>query len=179
MTYGWYEGDFEMFGIEPLGHDVRYGYMSEWIEVVRKFWTTEGEFDHDGKYFHVKRGFSEPKPIQKPYPPFVIGGGGEELTLRIVARYADIWNFAGGDIDTFRHKNDVLDRHCAAVGRDPADVVRSVQMRVNYDDVEATRDEAGAFIEAGAGHVILMLSPPYPERIVHRLVDAVVEPLRE
>ena len=60
-----------------------------------------------------------PKPIQQPHPPIVIGGSGEQLTLRVVARYADVWNASGADVETFRHKLRVLHDHCAAVGRDP------------------------------------------------------------
>ncbi len=58
--------------------------------------------------------------MQKPYPPIIIGGGGEKLTLRIVAQYADIWNFDGSDIEAYVRKNAILDEYCRALGRDPA-----------------------------------------------------------
>jgi alkanesulfonate monooxygenase SsuD/methylene tetrahydromethanopterin reductase-like flavin-dependent oxidoreductase (luciferase family) len=116
----------------------------------------------------------EPKPIQKPYPPIVIGGSGEQLTLRVVARYADIWNFTGTDVETFQHKVRVLHEHCAAVGRDPEQIELSVQARVNYDDLAATVATLQPLVEAGATHLILMLSYPYPESIVARLANEVV-----
>jgi hypothetical protein len=73
----------------------------------------------------------------------------------------------------------VIDRHCAENGRDPAEIVRSVQLRVSYDEPGATREEAQAFVDAGARHVLLMLSPPYPEGIVRRLVEEIVEPVQK
>jgi len=112
--------------------------------------------------------------IQKPYPPFVIGGGGEQLTLRVVARYADVWNFRGADVESFRHKVRVLHEHCAAVGRDPGQIVLSVQTRVNYDDLAATVATLQPLVEAGATHLVLMLNYPYRDGIVERLADEVV-----
>ena len=94
--------------------------------------------DFDGRYYQLNQARLEPKPIQKPYPPIVIGGSGEQLTLRVVARYASIWNFTGSDVETFRHKVRVLHEHCAGVGRDPEQIELSVQVRVNYDDLPAT-----------------------------------------
>jgi alkanesulfonate monooxygenase SsuD/methylene tetrahydromethanopterin reductase-like flavin-dependent oxidoreductase (luciferase family) len=90
----------------------------------------------EGKYFKVKDAILEPKPVQKPHPPIMIGGGGEQLTLRAVARHADACN-VGGSPDQVRHKYEVLKRHCEAEGR-------------NYDEIERTsvisfviaRDEA-------------------------------------
>jgi alkanesulfonate monooxygenase SsuD/methylene tetrahydromethanopterin reductase-like flavin-dependent oxidoreductase (luciferase family) len=60
--------------------------------------------DFDGRYYQLTQARCEPKPIQKPYPPFVIGGSGEQLTLRVAAQYADIWNITGPDVETFKHK---------------------------------------------------------------------------
>lgn len=96
----------------------------------------------------------------------------------MVAREADIWNFAGGPVEEFRPKNAVLDGHCAAVGRDPASILRSAQTVVDPDDLAATRDALRPFIEAGAAHLVLGLRAPYPEGIARRLADEVIEPLR-
>jgi alkanesulfonate monooxygenase SsuD/methylene tetrahydromethanopterin reductase-like flavin-dependent oxidoreductase (luciferase family) len=108
----------------------------------------------------------------------VIGGSGEQLTLRVVAKYANIWNFVGGDIDTFRHKNEVLNGHCAAIGRDPKTIERSIQQRVNYNNLSETRDSIRPYIGEGATHIILNLTAPYPENIVHRLAEEIVAPLQ-
>ena len=109
----------------------------------------------------------------------MIGGGGEKKTLRVVAQYADIWNYVGGPIDNFLHKCEVLAEHCAAVGRDPSTIERSVQLFTDVQNPENTRDLARSFIEAGATHLILGLRPPYPEGVVHKLAEKVVEPLLE
>ncbi|MFN8567235.1 MAG: LLM class flavin-dependent oxidoreductase [Kouleothrix sp.] len=122
----------------------------------------------------LKQARCEPKPIQKPYPPFVIGGAGEQLTLRVVARYADVWNSMPANVDEFRHKQHILHEHCAAVGRDPAEIECSVQTRINYDDLPATVATLQPLVDAGATHLVLMLNYPYPDGIVARLAGEVV-----
>ena len=122
----------------------------------------------------LKQARCEPKPIQKPYPPFVIGGVGEQLTLRVVARYADVWNSMPANVDEFRHKQHILHEHCAAMGRDPAEIECSVQTRINYDDLPATVATLQPLVDAGATHLVLMLNYPYPDGIVARLAGEVV-----
>jgi alkanesulfonate monooxygenase SsuD/methylene tetrahydromethanopterin reductase-like flavin-dependent oxidoreductase (luciferase family) len=116
--------------------------------------------------------------VQKPYPPFVIGGGGEQLTLRIVARYADVWNFAGGPIENFLHKVEILHEHCTKIGRDPGEIELSVQLPVNYDDLDETIANVQRFVDAGATHLILNLRYPYPAGIAQRLATEVVPRVR-
>src|SRR5205085_228478 len=82
-----------------------------------KMWTEPRTTFH-GRYFHVEDAILEPKPVQKPRPPVLIAGAGEQLTLRAVARLADACNFVDGDIAGLRHKLAVLRGHCDAVGRD-------------------------------------------------------------
>lgn len=173
---GWNEIEHTAYGIPLYSPAERIGRLAEACELIRLMWT-ETAPDFDGKYYQLKKAYCEPKPIQKPYPPFVIGGGGEKLTLRVVARYANIWNFAGGTVEDFRHKNAILDDHCAAIGRDPATIERSIQFLINPDDLRASRDALQSFIEAGATHLILNLRAPYPEGIVHMLAEEIAEPL--
>jgi alkanesulfonate monooxygenase SsuD/methylene tetrahydromethanopterin reductase-like flavin-dependent oxidoreductase (luciferase family) len=77
-----------------------------------------------GKHYTVDEVIGMPKPVQQPHPPIMIGGGGEKVLLRLVAQYADRWNF-GGSVEEFRHKTAILERHCQAVGRDPGAIERS------------------------------------------------------
>ena len=170
---GWNEYEHQSMGIPLYQPGERIRRLGEACEITRRLWT-QHLTDFDGRYYQLKQARCEPKPIQKPHPPFVIGGGGEQLTLRIVARYADVWNFTGADVESFRHKVHVLHEHCAAVGRDPGQIELSVQTRVNYDDLSATVATLQPFVEAGATHLVLMLSYPYPEGIVARLADEVV-----
>jgi F420-dependent oxidoreductase-like protein len=173
---GWNEIEHSAYGIPLYAPAERIGRLAEACEVIRRMWT-ETAPDFNGRYYQLKDAYCEPKPIQKPYPPFVIGGSGERLTLRVVAQYANIWNFAGGSTEDFRHKNEILDSHCTAIGRDPATIERSVQLLINPKDLSETRDTVRSFIEAGATHLILNLRAPYPEGIVHRLAEEVAEPL--
>ncbi|HEX9413571.1 MAG TPA: LLM class F420-dependent oxidoreductase [Ktedonobacterales bacterium] len=173
---GWYELEHDAYGIPLYAPGERIRRLGEACEVIRRLWT-EPVADFDGTYYQLKAARCEPKPVQKPYPPFVIGGSGEQLTLKVVAQYADIWNFAGGPVDLFIHKSQVLDGHCAAIGRDPASIQRSVQQFVDPADVGAAREALRGYIEAGATHLILNLRWPYPEDIVRRIADEVASPL--
>ncbi|HZR40881.1 MAG TPA: LLM class F420-dependent oxidoreductase [Ktedonobacteraceae bacterium] len=173
---GWNELEHTAYGIPLYKPGERLRRLEEACEVIRLMWT-ETAPDFNGRYYQLKGARCEPKPIQKPYPPFVIGGGGEQLTLLITAKYADIWNFAGGTPEVFQHKNKVLDEHCAAIGRDPATIARSIQPVVTPNDLNATRELVQSYITAGANHIVLNLRYPYPEGIVHRLAEEVIEPL--
>lgn len=170
---GWNVYEHESMGIPLYKPGERIRRLDEACEVIKLLFT-QHLTTFDGRYYHLTEARCAPKPVQKPSPPFVIGGGGEQLTLRVVARHADVWNFAGGDVATFRRKVQVLHEHCAAIGRDPAQIELSVQSRVNYDDVPATADALRPFIEAGAAHIVLTLAYPYPEGIVTRLAEDVV-----
>jgi F420-dependent oxidoreductase-like protein len=174
---GWNEREHSAYGIPLYAPGERIRRFGEACEVIRLMWTEQAP-DFQGKYYQLKEAYCEPKPVQKPYPPFVIGGSGEQLTLRIVAKYASIWNFAGGTPEDFKHKNAVLDQHCASIGRDPQDIWRSVQPVVNPQDWEATRASVRSYIDAGANHIVLNLRAPYPQHIAQSLVREVIEPLQ-
>lgn len=174
---GWNETEHTSYGIPlyPPGERIRR--FGEACEVIKRMWT-ETAPTFEGKYYQIHNAYCEPKPVQKPYPPFVIGGSGEKLTLRIVAQYADIWNCVGENVENFKQKSAILDTHCVAVGRDPQAIQRSVQLYMNPDDLASSRKLVHDFIEAGATHVILNLRYPYPDRIVHRLDEEIVQPLK-
>ncbi len=147
--------------------------------MIKRLWT-EPRVTFEGNYYHLHEAPCEPKPQQKPHPPFVIGGSGERLTLRVVARYASIWNYNGSDVDEFRRKQAVLDAHCAAIGRNPQEIERSIQFPVDLaHPLAALRSTVRTFIKSGATHLILNLRPPYPSGIITRLAEEVVLPLQE
>jgi F420-dependent oxidoreductase-like protein len=174
---GWNEEESSAYDIPLYAPGERIRRLGEACEVFRRLWT-ETVATFDGRYYQLTDARCEPKPIQKPYPPFVIGGGGEQLTLRVVAQYADIWNLPGVPVDEYRHKSTVLDQHCAAIGRDPATIEHSIHVEVDPADLAGTQASARAYIEAGVTHIILILRYPYPEGIVRRLADEVAEPLQ-
>ncbi len=170
---GWNEYEHTSMGIPLYAPGERIRRFGEACEIIKRLFTQELT-DFDGRYYQLKEARCEPKPVQKPTPPFVIGGGGEKLTLRIVATYADVWNFAGGSVEEFTRKVAILHQHCAEVGRDPAKIELSVQLPVNYDDLTSTTETTQRFVDAGATHLILNLRYPYPARIVTRLADEVI-----
>jgi probable F420-dependent oxidoreductase len=105
----------------------------------------------------------QPRPMGRL--PILIGGNGERRTLRLVAQHADMWN-GYGDADTIRAKNDVIDRWCAELGRDPREIERTVWIE------RAEPDLMRSLVDAGADHLILGLRAPYDLREVERLVAA-------
>lgn len=173
---GWNEMECNMYGIPLYAPGERIRRLGEACEVIKLLWT-EPRANFEGKYYQLRDALCEPKPVQKPYPPFVIGGSGEQLTLRVVAKYADIWNFVGGSVETFQHKNEVLNGYCKEIGRDPQTIQRSIQTRMNYNNLSESIEQMRPYISEGATHIILNLMAPYPENIVHRLVKEVVKPL--
>jgi alkanesulfonate monooxygenase SsuD/methylene tetrahydromethanopterin reductase-like flavin-dependent oxidoreductase (luciferase family) len=150
--------------------------LGEACEVITRMWT-EAAPNFQGQYYQIKDVYCEPKPLQRPYPPITIGGSGDHL-LRVVAQYASNWNFLGSDVATYQERSAVLARLCAVIGRDPERIARSVQVRVTYDDLGAVRNRLRAYAQAGITKLLLSLWSPYPENIVHRLDEEVVQPLQ-
>ncbi len=113
---GWYEQEYEAYGYEFPSPAKRIQILEETVEIVTKMWT-EPDASFEGRHFRIDGAQCDPKPIQQPRPEVLIGGGGEQLTLRVVARLADASNF-GGKPHEFAHKCEVLQGHCRDVGRD-------------------------------------------------------------
>ena len=118
---GYFETEYRQYGWEfPARPAVRIRQMEEAVRLILAMWTEKRTTFH-GRYFHVEDAILEPKPVQKPRPPVLIAGGGEQLTLRAVARFADACNI-GGDPDMVRHKLSVLRGHCDGARRDYATI---------------------------------------------------------
>ncbi|MDQ3543260.1 MAG: LLM class F420-dependent oxidoreductase [Actinomycetota bacterium] len=113
---GWYENEYRSYGYEFPKPAQRIRMLEETVEIVKRMWT-EPTATFKGEHYEVSRAYCDPKPLQQPHPPVLIGGGGEQLTLRVVAKHANCSNF-GGNPDQFAHKVEVLKSHCASVGRD-------------------------------------------------------------
>jgi F420-dependent oxidoreductase-like protein len=117
---GWYEGEFQAYGYDFPSAGTRIAMLEDCVEIVKRMWT-EPDATYTGTHFSVAGAQCDPKPLQSPHPPIWIGGGGERKTLRVVAKHATHSNF-GGKPEEWAHKRDVLLDHCAAVGRDPAEI---------------------------------------------------------
>ncbi|MGW3564790.1 LLM class flavin-dependent oxidoreductase [Streptomyces sp. NPDC000941] len=156
-------------------HDTAHavGSLAEACTVIRRLWTEEEPFDFDGSYHQLTGAFGNPKPVQRPHPPILIGGRAAS-TLRVVAEHADMWNIPGGDIDDVVKRSALLDRYCAEIGRDPASITRSIHLSVSYDRPGATRDAIDEAIDAGFGHIVLGLSTPYPVDVARWVADELI-----
>jgi len=204
----WFQGEHEALGIPfpPVAERIKR--LGEACEVIRRMWT-EDAATFDGQYYQLKEAYCNPKPVQKPHPPILIGGGGEQLTLKMVARYADAWN-AFGAPDVLRHKIEVLEGHCRAIGRDPQTIEKSVNVppvlskdaskldamladmasrrAMTLDEAKAgmlwgSPDQAIKKIEAyrdmGVTHIILSLRAPYDASQLELFAREVIPAVRQ
>jgi alkanesulfonate monooxygenase SsuD/methylene tetrahydromethanopterin reductase-like flavin-dependent oxidoreductase (luciferase family) len=169
----WARREYEAHGLpyHDFGHSV--GSLAEACTVIRRLWTEAEPFDFDGTYLHLTGAFCNPKPVQRPHPPILIGGR-STATLRVVAEHADLWNVPGGDIDDAVRRGALLDRFCAEIGRDPASITRSVVLPVSYDHPGNTRDAIAEAVDAGFGHIVLSLPAPYPENVARWVTDKLI-----
>jgi F420-dependent oxidoreductase-like protein len=127
---GWFQNEHDAFGIDFKTVPGRLAALDEALQIIRGMFTQEKTTLH-GRHYRVTDAMGEPKPVQKPYPPIMIGGIGEKVLLRIVATHADMWN-ATGDADFMAHKIDVIRRHGDAAGRDTERIEKTVMMPLCY-----------------------------------------------
>jgi F420-dependent oxidoreductase-like protein len=128
---GWQENEHVAYGIpfDTVGGRLRR--LEESVQILRSLFDNE-RTDFEGRYYTIRNAPLVPKPVQARLP-ILVGGGGEKVTMRIAAQYADEWN-TWGTPETLRRKRDILDRHCEEVGRDPATIRRSAQVLVAIGD---------------------------------------------
>ena len=168
---GWYDQEYRAYGYDYPSNADRIRMLRETVEIVRMMWS-EPEATYEGRHFSVQGAQCDPKPVQDPNPPVWIGGGGEQLTLRVVARHADYSNF-GGKPDEWTHKVDVLHRHCAEVGRDPDEITMTWSPEVFIRSTEQEILDAGTqsfwgepFESWRAGNLV-----GTPEQVCERLAE--------
>ncbi|MGY6019986.1 LLM class flavin-dependent oxidoreductase [Streptomyces spinosirectus] len=156
-------------------HDTAHavGSLAEACTVIRRLWTEAEPFDFQGEYVRLTGAFGNPKPVQRPHPPILIGGR-SSATLRVAAEHADLWNIPGGDIDDVVRRSALLDRYCAEIGRDPATITRSVHLAVDYDRAGPTRDAIAEAVGAGFRHIVLGLPSPYPAGVARWVADELI-----
>ncbi len=167
--------EYEAYGL-PY-HDAAYAVASlaEACTIIRRLWAEDQPFDFDGAYHHLTGAWCNPKPLQRPHPPVLIGGRSLP-TLRVAAEHADVWNMPGGDLGDAVRRSALLDRLCAEIGREPASITRSIILPASYDRPAATRDAIGGAIDAGFAHVVLGLPSPYPANVAQWVADELIGP---
>ena len=178
----WQRNEHDVYGIPFYTVGERLNRLEEACHVLRSLWTEERS-TFQGKYYQLADAPLFPKPIQQPYPELLIGGGGEKKTLRIAAQHADHWNVWGGP-QVLAHKGRILDQHCAALGRDPKEIVRSANMPMLITEshdakarvVDALRQRFGRS-EEEAQDTVLAGSIAEMQEKVGRLQEAGVDQL--
>ncbi|MGH7787362.1 MAG: TIGR03560 family F420-dependent LLM class oxidoreductase [Candidatus Binatia bacterium] len=124
---GWHEEEHRGYGYEFPATSVRIARMEEGLEIIKALWSGAPTTVH-GAHYRVENALCRPTPAQAPRPPITIGGGGERLLLRAVARHADIWNYFPIPLPDYERKRAALHRHCAELGRDPASIDQSLMV---------------------------------------------------
>jgi alkanesulfonate monooxygenase SsuD/methylene tetrahydromethanopterin reductase-like flavin-dependent oxidoreductase (luciferase family) len=196
----WFETEHQAFGID-FGTSVgdRLNRLDEAVDLMHGM-LRNGEATARGPFYHAQRVRNDPPPIQARLP-IAIGGGGEQKTLRTVARYADMWNVANVDPETAAHKVEVLRGHCEVIGRDPAEIELSVSLGpalIRDDRAEAERviatiqdhntdmerpvlhgspemlaERIRAYQAVGFTNVLYHLAAPYDEETLDRFIEEV------
>ena len=167
----WAAIEHSMYGIEGLDH--RVGRLSESLQIIKSLWTEE-RTNFDGRYYKMTDAIANPKPVQKPYPPIWIGASGE-TTIKLVARYADVWNTGSAEIDKGTEVIARLEDACGAVGRDPSEIRRSIQFAWDGRDRSRLLEQSARYLELGFTEQILMLDPPKATMLAGKLADALPE----
>ncbi len=160
---GWFEDEHGAYGLPLPPLRERFDRFDESLELIHLL-LTKDSVDFAGDYYTLKGAHGSPKPVQRPHPPFVIGGRGEKRTLRSAARWANQWNYprvAGEeDIADLSRKIEVLQHHCADLGRNPEEIEISVQLH-GAEDPARLAQLSDAVVGVGADHVIVYFSPPH------------------
>jgi len=165
---GWKEDEYIAYGYEFPSPKVRIEQLEEGIRIIKKMWT-EKETTFKGKHFEIDKAYCYPKP--DPLPPITIGGGGERLTLRVVARHADWWNIPNVSPQTYQHKLKVLEDHCKKQRRDQSEIVKTL---ANMVAIAKTEDKArdiadkSLFIQRGKEENCIIGNP---DMVVEKLME--------
>ncbi|WP_067992189.1 LLM class flavin-dependent oxidoreductase [Nocardia pseudobrasiliensis] len=171
--------EYKAYGIEPRPWTEAVADFAESCEIIRRLWTEE-VFDYTGRHHRLRAARCNPKPVQRPHPPFLVAGAGQ-ATLGLVADHADIWNVIGppvNPIEALRRHSTTLDELCIARGRDPREITRSAQIVITYDNPDSTRNTLRQLATAGFTHLVLSLPSPYPRDVAHWVADELIIPVR-
>jgi F420-dependent oxidoreductase-like protein len=157
----WYDREHLGLGVPFPSTSERFERLEETLQIVRQMWSDDNGA-YEGKHYQLAETFCVPPPVQQPYPPILIGGGGERKTLRLVAKYADACNLFGESPEVVRHKLDVLRGHCDDVGRDYDEIQKTMINGVDGADPVADPDAFVAQMAdyADLGIELITLMPP-------------------
>src|SRR3954468_2271931 len=191
---GWLQNEYDVYGMHYGTPGERLRMLSEYVQCVRGL-LTQQHTTFKGEFFTLTEAQCEPKPVQARLPIW-IGGGGEKVTLKIAAQYADGWNMPFIPPDQWAHKAAVLDAHCERLGRDPKEITKTVNVGMAFTEEELQRqfgpmsdwirpsvftgsvqqmvDHAAAFCSAGASTLILAMRAPFDREGLERFAADVM-----
>jgi F420-dependent oxidoreductase-like protein len=178
---GWYVPEHRMFGLEFPAPAELVARFAEAVEVVDGLLRRD-TFAYAGRHYQLDGARSLPRPIQQPRPPLVLGAHRRRM-LRIVARYADAWN-SFGTVEEMRERNAVLDEECAALGRDPRSIVRSLygwaamMPHDPWDSPSAFEEMVGRYQEAGVNEFLIDQPRPEQQHVLERVAGDLLPNLR-
>jgi F420-dependent oxidoreductase-like protein len=176
----WYEREHLALGVPYPPIAERFERLEEALQIALQMWSDdEGPFE--GKHYQLAETISQPRTVQLPHPPIVIGGSGERKTLRLVAQYADATNLIVPDPETAAHKLAVLRRHCDDLGRDYDEIEKTVQgSRMDpVSDPDAFLRLAEGFAALGVEHMQFGLPHPDPVGYVEKFAETVAPRLAQ
>jgi len=167
----WYEREHLGLGVPFPPVAERFERLEETLQICRQMWSDD-DGPYTGRHYRLAETICAPRPVRRPRPPVMIGGDGERKTLRLVARYADACNLFGAEPEEVAHKLEVLTRHCDDVGRDPADVTRTV---ISGSDPFGSDflPRMEAYARLGVEQVFVSAAGPDPAGWVTRLCEQV------
>ena len=167
---GWHEAEHRGYGIEFPSPGARVAMLDEALTVIRRLWT-EDSVTHSGRFFTLTDALCEPKPIQRPHPPIIVGGSKPKM-LRVIARHADEWNMPSHNGPAeWGEASMALDRACTEVGRNPGDVRRGVQLFLHPRKPEQVHQQLGLLPEyqrLGCEHAVLSFYQPPSAELLQR-----------
>jgi F420-dependent oxidoreductase-like protein len=166
---GWNQMECDAYGIDLPPLRERFDRFDEGVKAIVGL-LSDTTTNFEGRYVHLTEARCEPKPVQRPHPPITIGGRGRTRTLRTAARWAQQWNVLAQNVDDWRSLKETLVEHCKRLGRDPAGITCSVNVRLD-DGIEAAAEQAAAYRDAGVDLAIMNLP--------HRAEPGILAPLAE
>jgi F420-dependent oxidoreductase-like protein len=195
---GWFQQEHEAFGWEFPSVKERCDRLEEAVELIKLLFTADGPIDYNGQYYSLKKAYFSPPCTQKPHLPIMIGGNGEKRTLRTLARFGDIVNIdfnRPGSPEMFKHKMEVIERHCEEFGRDSSEIKKTVciPLRIVKDEKEAVQlrkrrgesflygsvsfiiERIQQYIDAGAEEIIfsgILSKPELFEQVKEEIISA-------
>jgi probable F420-dependent oxidoreductase len=172
---GWAALEHEMFGIGSPDHQV--GRLSEGLRLIKLLWTQERS-TFDGSYYHLREAVAHPKPVQRPHPPIWIGAAGP-MMIKVAARHADVWNWAGEGLEDAQAAGEQLTTACRQLGRDPRTIRWSAQFGFDGEDPGATIEELRRWHAAGFNELVISCSGPDPVRAAEVAAEKILPPIRQ